>query len=243
MIEEPAAIMENHEIAHDIYRMTIRTGIGILAKPGQFIQVQIPGFFLRRPFSIAEIEEKSITFIYKTVGSGTETLSQKKPGEQLNVLGPLGNPFPVLNEDVLLIGGGVGLPPLYETARQYRQNHRQVYVAAGFQNKKDVFYESEFAQLGCRIVIATMDGSYKTKGTVLDAIRQNQLPSLTVLACGPIPMLKAVTEVCHKGYISLESRMACGLGVCNGCVMKDQNGEAVRVCKDGPVFPIGKVVL
>ena len=161
------------------------------------------------------------------------------------MFGPLGSSYPIHEEEheVLLIGGGVGVPPLYELAKQYRIRDARVYVVLGFNDKESVFYENEFQRLGCHVAVATMDGSYGTKGTVMDAIKEHGITTEFTCSCGPRPMLKAVEERYTRGYMSFESRMACGIGACMACVAKDKKEENMyhRICKEGPVFPIGKV--
>lgn len=245
-MQENAIILSNIEIAKDIWRMEIKTTFAQKAKPGQFIEISVPGFYLRRPISICEIKEKEdiLVIIYKVLGQGTEKMTELSSGDSLDVFGPLGNGFPIEDIDkVLLVGGGVGVPPLYETAKQYRLKGTQVDVVLGFNDKDAIFYKEEFEQLGCNVEIATMDGSFGTKGTVLDAIKANNINTDFISACGPLMMLKALDATYSKGYISLEARMACGLGACMGCVVKDKDGNSLRVCKDGPVFEVGKVAL
>lgn len=245
-MQENAVILSNTEIAKDIWRMEIKTTFAQKAKPGQFIEISVPGFYLRRPISICEIKEKEdiLVIIYKVLGQGTEKMTELSSGDSLDVFGPLGNGFPIEDIDkVLLVGGGVGVPPLYETAKQYRLKGTQVDVVLGFNDKDAIFYKEEFEQLGCNVEIATMDGSFGTKGTVLDAIKANNINTDFISACGPLMMLKALDATYSKGYISLEARMACGLGACMGCVVKDKDGNSLRVCKDGPVFEVGKVAL
>lgn len=245
-MQENAIILSNIEIAKDIWRMEIKTTFAQKAKPGQFIEISVPGFYLRRPISICEIKEKVdiLMIIYKVLGQGTEKMTELSSGDSLDVFGPLGNGFPIEDIDkVLLVGGGVGVPPLYETAKQYRLKGTQVDVVLGFNDKDAIFYKEEFEQLGCNVEIATMDGSFGTKGTVLDAIKANNINTDFISACGPLMMLKALDATYSKGYISLEARMACGLGACMGCVVKDKDGNSLRVCKDGPVFEVGKVAL
>lgn len=245
-MQENAIILSNIEIAKDIWRMEIKTTFAQKAKPGQFIEISVPGFYLRRPISICEIKEKEdiLVIIYKVLGQGTEKMTELSSGDSLDVFGPLGNGFPIEDIDkVLLVGGGVGVPPLYETAKQYRLKGTQVDVVLGFNDKDAIFYKEEFEQLGCNVEIATMDGSFGTKGTVLDAIKANNINTDFISACGPSMMLKALDATYSKGYISLEARMACGLGACMGCVVKDKDGNSLRVCKDGPVFEVGKVAL
>ena len=242
MIED-AQILSNVEIAKDIWKMELKTEMAKISKPGQFIEITIPGYFLRRPISINEIKENQLTIIYKVLGKGTEKMTSLKEGT-LNIFGPLGNGFPIDKTDaVLLIGGGVGVPPLYETAKQYLKLGAKVDVVMGANDQNSLFYVKEFEELGCKVSIATMDGSIGSKGTVLDAIQQNQINTDYILACGPLPMLRALNNTYTKGYISLEARMACGMGACMGCVVKDVEGHSLRVCKDGPVFEIGKVAL
>ena len=243
MITDDGLILENEITADETWLMRIKSAIAPLAKPGQFVQIQVPGFYLRRPISVCFAEGDVLTFVYKVVGDGTKALSNMKPGRTLSLFGPLGSGFPIEDRDVLLIGGGVGTPPMLYTASRYLKKNAHVSVVLGFNDAKSVMLEKQFREMGCDVYVATMDGSYGTKGTVIDAIEENGLKESFVLACGPLPMLKAVSAKYDEGYVSLESRMACGMGACMGCVVKDQDGEALRVCKDGPVFAIGKVVL
>ena len=241
-MQEFAQILSNVEIAKDIWKMELKTGLAKVAKPGQFIEITVPGFYLRRPISISEIKEDSLVIIYKVLGHGTDKMTTLSC--ELDIFGPLGNGFPIEDkEEVILIGGGVGVPPLYETAKQYLAKGTKVHVVLGANDKSSVFYVDEFKALGCSTYVATMDGSLGTKGTALDAIKENDITCDFVLSCGPLPMLKAINDQYSKGYISLEARMACGLGACMGCVVKDVDGHSMRVCKDGPVFEIGKVAL
>lgn len=241
MKQEVAKILSNIEIAKDIWKMELQTGLAKMAKPGQFIEIEVPPFFLRRPISINEIKDDSLVIIYKILGEGT--LQMTKMHDTIDIFGPCGNGFPIENKDVLLVGGGVGVPPLYETAKQYLKKGHQVDVVLGFNDQSQIFFEQEFKELGCKVQIATMDGSVGTKGTVLDAIHEQKISTDFVLACGPLPMLKALQKEYTEGYLSLEARMACGIGACMGCVVKDTSDHALRVCKDGPVFPIQEVVL
>lgn len=241
MVQE-GIILSNRLICQDTYRMEIKCDTNG-AKPGQFIQIQVPGYFLRRPISICEIKESGFVIIYKVVGDGTHVLSSMQK-ESINIFGPLGNGFPIeKRHHVVLIGGGVGVPPLYECAKQYLKRGTKVDVVLGFNTQAQAFYIREFEELGCRIYIATMDGSFSVKGTVMDAIDENHIDCDYIQSCGPLPMLKAIQAQYENGSISLEARMACGMGACMGCVVKDTQGKSLRVCKDGPVFPLGKVVL
>lgn len=241
-MQEFAKILSNVEIAKDIWKMELKTDLAKIAKPGQFIEITVPGFYLRRPISISEIKEDILVIIYKVLGEGTLKMTELEG--KLDIFGPLGNGFPSEDkEEVLLIGGGVGVPPLYETAKQYLSKDARVTVVLGANDAGSVFYVDEFKALGCDVYVATMDGSLGTKGTALDAIKENNVTCPFVLSCGPLPMLKAINEQYSEGYISLEARMACGLGACMGCVVKDVEGHSLRVCKDGPVFEMGKVAL
>ena len=238
-----ALIKENTYLTKDILRMVLETDIAAEVQCGQFVQVQVPGYFLRRPISVCRVKDNTIVLVYKTVGDGTAAMAAMKPGDTLDLLGPLGNGFPVLDRDVMLIGGGVGVPPLLETASRYRQKGYSVSCVLGFNSEADIILKEEFEELGCSVYIATMDGSRGTKGTVIDAVGANGLEPACILACGPLPMLKAAAAVAKDGYISLESRMACGFGACMGCVVKTPEGGSLRVCRDGPVFRIGEVAL
>ena len=183
--------------------------------------------------------------VYKVVGDGTLALAKKHAHHTIDVFGPLGSSYPIHENrnEVLLIGGGVGVPPLYELAKQYRVLRKEVHVVLGFNDKDSIFYEQEFKALGCHVVVATMDGSYGVKGTVMDAIQAHAITCDFTYSCGPRPMLKAIEAAYQKGYMSFESRMACGIGACMACVAKDKKEADLyhRICKEGPVFPIGKV--
>lgn len=242
MRQEKARIIENKKIAKDVYKMVLEAELASLCRPGQFIEISVPGYFLRRPISICEIEEESLTIIYKVVGAGTNVMSGMEAGERLDIFGPCGNGFPEVDEpSLILFGGGVGVPPLYELAKHNK--NKTLYVVLGFNSMEDVFYADEFRALGAKVFIATMDGSCGTKGTVLDAAETHGVRTGLVMACGPLPMLRALDEAYDQGYLSLEARMACGIGACMGCVVEMKDGSMKRVCKDGPVFEIGSVKL
>lgn len=244
---ETSVILYHRLIAKDTYQMVLSTSQSGAMQPGQFVNIKVEGFLLRRPISISKIDEDSFTIVYKAIGDGTKQLSTKKTGETLDIFGPLGHGYPddLESDEILIIGGGVGVPPLYELARRCVKQNKQVHVVLGFNEKDAVFYEQEFKDLQIPVTIATMDGSYGIKGTIMDAIQANNITIDFVCACGPIPMLKAIEQHYQKGYLSFESRMACGIGACMACVAKDQKEAQMyhRICKEGPVFPIGKVVL
>lgn len=245
MIMSSDKIIQHERIAVDTYKIVLESEQSRRILPGQFVNIKIEGYLLRRPISVCSIDDQTYTLIYKVVGDGTNVLSTMPVGSYLDVLGPLGSCFPVHDRlaEVVLIGGGVGVPPLYELAKQYRKLDKKVYVVLGFQDKDSVFYEMEFQQLGCAVYIATMAGDYGIKGTVLDCIEQAKITCDYVYSCGPLRMLQAIDQRYTQGYLSLESRMACGMGACMGCVCKDRQDKAMyyRICKEGPVFEIGKV--
>ena len=243
---ETCLIMRNDKIAKNTYRMQLQGKIAQDMKPGQFVNIKVDGYMLRRPISICSVESKNeFVIVYKVVGDGTKVLSELSARRMLDVFGPLGSSYPIHEEldEVLLIGGGVGVPPLYELAKQYRRMNKKVYVVLGFNDADSVFYEEEFKALGCDVSVATMDGSYGIKGTVIDAIKEKDIKADFTCSCGPRAMLKAVEEKYTRGYMSFEARMACGIGACMACVAKDKKEENMyhRICKEGPVFPIGKV--
>lgn len=244
MREELCRIVSNEKIAKDTYKIVLKAEMAKEMKPGQFVNIAIDGFMLRRPISISSVEEDGFVMIYKTVGDGTLKLSKRTHGTA-NVFGPLGSSYPLHEEEneILVVGGGVGVPPMYELAKQYRNMNKKVYVVLGFNDKESVFYEEEFKALGCNVHIATMDGSYGVKGTVMNAIDAAGITCDFVCSCGPIPMLRALESRYTRGYMSFEARMACGMGACMACVAKDKKEENMyhRICKEGPVFPIGKV--
>lgn len=245
MIEEMGIIISNQAIAKDTYQMDIQATCVQTMKPGQFVNIKVEGYMLRRPISISAIEKDSFRIVYKVVGDGTKKLATMQEKQIIDIFGPLGSSYPVniLEEEVLIIGGGVGVPPLYELAKQYRKLNKQVDVVLGFNDQDSVFYEEAFNELGCHTYVATMDGSYGTKGTVMDAIQEHHITCDFVCACGPRAMLKAIETNYAKGYMSFEARMACGMGACMACVARDKKEENMyhRICKEGPVFPIGKV--
>jgi len=231
-------------------------------KPGQFVMIRIGSgmeHVLRRPISITAVSEDCLTIVFRVAGKGTKWLSERKPDDGLDVLGPLGKGFPLppANAGTLIVGGGIGAPPLYLLAERARHLTERLDIVLGFRTAADCFWAEEFAGLG-NLALATDDGSLGTKGTVIDAIkalpaeRPEPSPNLKqwdyVYACGPLPMLKAVKRHFDgrsvRGYVSLEQRMACGVGACYGCVCQSSDKSATkRVCADGPVFDWNEVAL
>ena len=244
MKSSQALIISNKMIAEDTWKMVLSTDLAGEVECGQFVQVLVPGYFLRRPISVSEVTEDGIILVYRKAGAGTAVMSQMQEGCTLDLFGPLGTGFPLLDSDVVLIGGGVGIPPLVETARRYVNHGKRVKAVLGFTSAGQTFCIEEMKSAGAEVICASMDGSTGIKGTVMDAVREAGITKDSiVLACGPKGMLKAVSSYFETGYISLEERMACGIGACMGCVVKTPEGGTLRVCSDGPVFEIGKVVL
>ena len=228
-------IKSNEQIAKNVYRMQLGGDTtGIL--PGQFVNIRVQGQFLRRPISVCNIADGILTIIYKVVGVGTEAMSQLTVGTQLDVLTVLGNGYDLTKagDKPLLVGGGVGVPPMYMLARQLREMGKEVKVILGFNTQDEVFYENEFRALGCDVIVTTVDGSHGVKGFVTNAIDGQQSYYYT---CGPLPMIRALLQALGThGEVSMEERMGCGFGACMGCTIQTTQGPK-RVCKEGPVFP------
>jgi dihydroorotate dehydrogenase electron transfer subunit len=231
-------IVANSPLTRDVYRMVLEGDTQWIMRPGQFVNIELDGLYLRRPISICDWDEKTITIIYKVVGRGTEQMSKMSVGQELDVLTGLGNGF---NPDIecnepLLVGGGVGVPPLYRLAKELLARGKKVSVVLGFNTSSEVFYAEEFRQLGADVYVSTADGSVGVKGFVTDAIREAEVKFDYFYACGPLPMLKALCDNCsQKGELSFEERMGCGFGACMGCSCKTLTGNK-RICKEGPVM-------
>ena len=234
-------IQSNEQIAKNVYRMQLSGDTtGIL--PGKFVNIRVQGQFLRRPISVCNIANGILTIIYKVVGVGTEAMSHLPVGTQLDVLTVLGNGYDLskAGDEPLLVGGGVGVPPMYMLARQLREAGKNVRVILGFNTKDEVFYEEEFRAIGCDVTVTTVDGSHGVKGFVTNALDGKQSYYYT---CGPLPMIKALIQAAGThGEVSMEERMGCGFGACMGCTIQTTQGPK-RVCKEGPVFPAGELIL
>ncbi len=230
-------IIENARIAPNVYLLDLAGDTSMLTAPGQFCQVQLPGFYLRRPISICDWDENGMTLIYKVIGQGTEALSQMESGAVLDILNGLGNGYDVTacDDHPLVIGGGVGTPPLYGLTKALLRAGKEPQVILGFNTYEEIFLLDEFEDLDVPVTVTTVDGSFGVKGFVTDAM-EPAAPRY-IFACGPLPMLKAVYKKsgCPTGQYSLEERMACGFGACMGCSIQTANGPK-RVCKGGPVF-------
>lgn len=251
-------LSEQHQIAEDVWQMHLTGDCIAITNPGQFVNVQVPGFFLRRPISVANVDGDSLTLIYKTVGEGTRALARLTRGSELDILTGLGNGYSLPDISgrgalpVLLVGGGVGVPPLYWLARELRAQGLAVRVVLGFNSRADVFYEEEFKALGCDVCVTTADGSYGTAGFVT-ACMPEQSEYSYFYTCGPIPMLRAVAAASGDtpGELSFEEHMGCGFGACMGCshrvnsVAKGTAHGAIsykRICVEGPVLRKEEIV-
>ena len=231
-------IVENTSLTDSVLRMRLKGDTSAITVPGQFVNILLDGFFLRRPISVNDCEGDILTIIYKVVGKGTEKMKGMQAGECLDVLTGLGNGYDVSvsGDHPLLIGGGVGVPPLYMLAKRLLKEGKQVSVILGFNTRSEIFYEEEFRALGCDVTVTTVDGSYGVKGFVTDAMAQSATPYTYFYTCGPEPMLKAIYNASEtSGQFSFEERMGCGFGACMGCSCKTLYGNK-RICKDGPVL-------
>lgn len=245
-----AKITENKKVVERYYRMRIESPyLAKSTKPGQFFEVKCSGEsdpLLRRPLGSHRIFKDSVEMLYEVVGKGTELLSKRKKGKPLDVIGPLGNGFePVPSGNVILVAGGIGVAPLVALAETLVKNNCKVYVIIGAKTKSHLLCEEVFKQLGCRVEVVTEDGSKGDKGLATDVLKDIfrspiKAPYASIYACGPNAMLKAVSKIAAEEelpcYVSLEERMACGVGACLGCPVKVKSGEYKMVCKDGPVF-------
>lgn len=228
-------IINNAPLTDNVYRIILEGDTSDITASGQFVNIRIDGLFLRRPISVCDLEGDLLTLIYKVVGKGTEAMSKMREGQTLDVLTGLGNGYDLekSGDKPLLIGGGVGVPPLYNLAKRLTAEGKQVSVILGFNTNSEIFYEQEFKALGCDVTVTTVDGSYGVKGFVTNAMDRDYTH---VYTCGPEPMLKAVFNACKSGgQFSFEERMGCGFGACMGCSCKTVTGYK-RICKDGPVL-------
>ncbi len=235
-------INSNVKIAKDVYKMVL-CGDCEDIRCGQFVNIQIDGLYLRRPISVCEVDGEQLTLIYKVVGKGTEAMSRMLKGTELDVLTGLGNGYDlsVSGKKPLLIGGGVGVPPMYELCKQLTKEGKKVSVILGFNKAEEVFYAEEFKNLGAEVYVATADGSMGTKGFVTDVMK-DMSDYTYVYTCGPEPMLKAVyNESKTSGQFSFEERMGCGFGACMGCSCKTKYGNK-RICKEGPVLTKEEII-
>ncbi len=249
MREEIFTVAGNQQIAESIFRMELfcedgnTTGI---TSPGQFVNVKLQGHYLRRPISVCDWSEDKLTLIYKVIGSGTLDMSRLKPGASLSVLTGLGNGYDISDSEsshaqklgAVIVGGGVGVPPLYGLAKRLAEKKIMPAVILGFNTERECFYVEEFEALGLDVKVATLDGSRGIRGVVTDALTVGEKYAYV---CGPMGMLRAVYERVDDGQFSFESRMACGFGVCMGCSIRTREGSK-RICRDGPVLKHAEIV-
>ena len=228
-------IESNEPLTQTVYKMRLSGDTSAFSKPGQFLNIALDGLFLRRPISVCDYDETGLTILYKVVGRGTAQMASMQSGETLDVLTGLGNGYDVekCGSHALLLGGGVGVPPLFGLCKALLKSGRQVRVVLGFNTKDEVFYEAQFRALGADVTVATADGTYGVKGFVTDAMPEEYD---YFFACGPEPMLRAVCRAtATSGQLSFEERMGCGFGACMGCSCKTLTGYK-RSCKEGPVL-------
>jgi len=228
-------ILSNTPLTDNVYKMVLGGDTSAITASGQFVNIQLDGFYLRRPISVCDYDENTLTIIYKVVGKGTAAMSGMTDGE-LDILTGLGNGYDltVSGDQPVLVGGGVGVPPMYNLAKKFIADGKKVTVILGFNTKSEIFYEEEFKSLGCNVFVTTVDGSYGIQGFVTDALKQ--ISYTYFYSCGPEPMLKALHKVSTtSGQMSFEERMGCGFGACMGCSCKTLTGYK-RICKDGPVM-------
>ena len=228
-------IIENTPLVPQVYRMRLKGDTSEITAAGQFVNIKLEGMFLRRPISVCDVQGDVLTIIYKVVGKGTEAMS-RMTGGQLDILTGLGNGYDLsaAGEKPVLLGGGVGVPPMYLLAKKLIAEDKIPTVILGFNKQEEIFYEEEFKTLGCQVYVTTVDGSYGIRGFVTDALKQVDYTHF--YTCGPEPMLKAIYKASTtSGQMSFEERMGCGFGACMGCSCKTLTGYK-RICKDGPVM-------
>lgn len=237
-------IVSNRNLAKDVYEMVLEGDTHLITAPGQFVNIKIDGLYLRRPMSVCDYNDHMLKIIYKVVGEGTKVLKTMEPGQSLDVLLGLGNGFILPDiKKALLIGGGVGVPPMYNLAKQLQAKGIEVVSVLGFNSKEDVFYEEEMKAFG-DVYVATMDGSYGFKGNVVELITSKGITYDTYFSCGPEKMLEALVRMDNKhGYLSFEARMGCGFGACMGCSCKTKTKPYKRICVEGPVLEASEVIV
>ena len=229
-------IRSNIPLTDSVYKMVLAGDTSAITASGQFVNIQLDGMFLRRPISVCDYDAETLTIVYKVVGRGTEAMSKMTSGTQLDILTGLGNGYDLslAGDKPVLLGGGVGVPPMYNLAKKLRAMGKDVSVILGFNTQSEVFYEQEFKNLGCSVTVTTVDGSYGVKGFVTTALET--MAYTYFYTCGPEPMLKAVHRASTtSGQMSFEERMGCGFGACMGCSCKTLTGYK-RICKEGPVM-------
>lgn len=235
-------VKANIKIAENTYKMVLGGDCSGITASGQFVNIKLDGFFLRRPISVCDYNDNELTLIYKVVGKGTEYMAKLGAGEKLDILTGLGNGYDLSksgNEPVL-IGGGAGVPPMYNLCRKLVAEGKKPQVILGFNKENELFFENEFKALGAEVTVTTADGSYGMKGFVTDALKN--MKYTYIYSCGPEPMLKAIYNTAEtSGQLSFEERMGCGFGACMGCSCATKYGNK-RICKDGPVLEMEEII-
>lgn len=235
-------VKANTKIAENTYKMVLGGDCSGITASGQFVNIKLDGFFLRRPISVCDYNDNELTLIYKVVGKGTEYMAKLGAGEKLDILTGLGNGYDLSksgNEPVL-IGGGAGVPPMYNLCRKLVAEGKKPQVILGFNKENELFFENEFKALGAEVTVTTADGSYGMKGFVTDALKN--MKYTYIYSCGPEPMLKAIYNTAEtSGQLSFEERMGCGFGACMGCSCATKYGNK-RICKDGPVLEMEEII-
>lgn len=235
-------VKANIKIAENTYKMVLGGDCSGITASGQFVNIKLDGFFLRRPISVCDYNDNELTLIYKVVGKGTEYMAELGAGEKLDILTGLGNGYDLSksgNEPVL-IGGGAGVPPMYNLCRKLVAEGKKPKVILGFNKENELFFENEFKALGAEVTVTTADGSYGIKGFVTDALKN--MKYTYIYSCGPEPMLKAIYNTAEtSGQLSFEERMGCGFGACMGCSCETKYGNK-RICKDGPVLEMEEII-
>ena len=229
-------ILSNEALTDCVYKMVLSGDTSAITAAGQFVNIQLDGLFLRRPISVCDYDADTLTIVYKVVGKGTEAMSKMVPGRKLDILTGLGNGYDLSlsGQKPVLLGGGVGVPPMYNLAKKLLAEGKEVTVILGFNTRSEIFYEDAFKALGCKVIVATADGSYGVKGFATTPL--SDIDYTYFYTCGPEPMLKAVYKAtATSGQMSFEERMGCGFGACMGCSCKTLTGYK-RICKDGPVM-------
>lgn len=242
MKQELFTVISQTPLTADVMRLELAGDTSAVTAPGQFVNIRIDGFYLRRPISVCDYADGRLTLLYKIVGDGTKALSRYPAGATLDILVGLGNGYDTApsGDTPLLIGGGVGVPPLYHLCKKLLAEGKHPAVILGFNRKEDVFFEKEFVALGVPVTVTTVDGSYGVRGFVTDALRNGTYRY--VYTCGPEPMLRAVYHATDTaGQFSFEERMGCGFGACMGCSCKTKYGNK-RICKDGPVLKKEEII-
>ncbi|MBE7001821.1 MAG: dihydroorotate dehydrogenase electron transfer subunit [Ruminococcaceae bacterium] len=236
MKQSSFTVVSNTSLTDNVYKMVLQGDVSAITAPGQFVNLKLEGLYLRRPISVCDLDGDKLTIVYKAVGKGTEQMSRMTAGEKLDILTGLGNGYDLSlsGEKPVLLGGGVGVPPMYLLAKELLKQGKKVSVILGFNTKSEIFYEEEFEKLGCNVTVTTVDGSFGTKGFVTTALEGVDYSYF--YTCGPEPMLKAVYKASNtSGQMSFEKRMGCGFGACMGCSCKTLTGYK-RICKEGPVM-------